>query len=135
MPDPVCELAVRVYIEDTDAGGIVYYPNYLRFMERGRTEFMRELGFGRAAIFDNELMFVVQSVELEYKAPARLDDLLTVTSRIAESGAAQLLFDQRILRDGVALCEGFVRIVCVDRQTLKPRRIPKSLMAALQRAC
>lgn len=124
-------LPLRVYIEDTDAGGIVYYPNYLRYMERARTEFMRHHGCDRETIFNHDLMFVVQSMEIAYKRPARLDDQLTATARIAESGAAKLLFEQRILRSGDELCGGFVQIVCVDRHSLKPRRIPRTLLAAL----
>jgi tol-pal system-associated acyl-CoA thioesterase len=125
---------VRVYIEDTDAGGIVYYVNYLKYMERARTEFMRNLGYDKNFIFTEDLMFVVHSVEVRYHRPARLDDELTATARIAESGAAQLLFEQRILRGDDELCAGHVRIVCVEQQTLKPRRIPKNLLAALQAA-
>jgi tol-pal system-associated acyl-CoA thioesterase len=124
-------LPLRVYIEDTDAGGIVYYVNYLKYLERARTEFMRHYGFDRAAIFSGELMFVVQSVELQYRSPARLDDQLTATARIAESGAAKLLFGQRVLRGDEELCGGFIQIVCVDPHTLKPRRIPKTVLAAL----
>lgn len=122
---------VRVYIEDTDAGGIVYYVNYLKYMERARTEFMRELGYAKAGIFAADMMFVVHSVEVRYQVPARLDDELTATARIIDIGAAQLLFEQRILRGAEELCGGRVRIVGVDRHTMKPRRLPKSLLAAL----
>lgn len=124
---------IRVYIEDTDAGGIVYYVNYLKYMERARTEFMRSFGYGKQFIAEENLMFVVHSVDVRYQLPARLDDELTATARIAESGAAQLLFEQRILRGAEVLCGGFVKVACVDRTTLKPRRIPKKLMAALRR--
>jgi len=124
---------VRVYIEDTDAGGIVYYVNYLKYMERARTEFLRNFGFGKQFCAEENVMFVVHSVDVRYQRPARLDDELTATARITESGAAQLLFEQRILRGAEPLCAGFVRVACVDRQTLKPRRIPKSLLAALRR--
>lgn len=124
-------MPLRVYIEDTDAGGIVYYVNYLKFMERARTEFMRHYGFDRETIFSADLMFVVQSVDLQYRSPARLDDQLTATARIAESGAAKLLFGQRILRGRDELCGGFIQIVCVDRHSLRPRRIPRTLSAAL----
>lgn len=123
---------VRVYIEDTDAGGIVYYVNYLKFMERARTEFMRNFGYGKQFMFEENLMFVVHSVDVTYHLPARLDDELTATARIAESGAAQLLFEQRILRGADVLCGGEVRVACVDKQTLRPRRIPKNLLAALR---
>lgn len=123
---------VRVYIEDTDAGGIVYYVNYLKFMERARTEFMRHHGYGKQSIFSTDLMFVVRSVNVNYLRPARLDDELTVTARVLEAGAAQLLFEQRILRGAEELCGGTVDIVCVNRQTLRPRRIPKAMLDALE---
>ncbi len=124
-------LPVRVYIEDTDAGGIVYYVNYLKFMERARTELLRASGFGKAAILDQQLMFVVRDVQVEYLRPARLDDELIVTAKICERGAAQLLFEQRILRAAETVCSGMVRVACVDRQALKPRRLPPLVVAAL----
>lgn len=125
------ELPVRVYIEDTDAGGIVYYVNYLKFMERARTELLRSCGFSRAAMFDEQLMFVVRAVDVQYLRPAQLDDELVVTARICERGAAQLLFEQRILRAAETLCSGVVHVVCVDRDTMKPRRLPPPVVAAL----
>ncbi len=125
-------MPVRVYIEDTDAGGIVYYVNYLKYMERARTEFMRTQGFDKRFIFTADLMFVVHSVEVQYLRPARLDDELQVTAEIVENGAAQLLFEQRILRAADEVCSGRVRVACVDVTTLKPRRIPRNLLAALK---
>ncbi|MET0378861.1 MAG: tol-pal system-associated acyl-CoA thioesterase [Spongiibacteraceae bacterium] len=122
---------IRVYIEDTDAGGIVYYVNYLKYMERARTEFMRAQGFDKRYIFTEDLMFVVHSVEVKYRRPARLDDELLVSARIVESSAAQLVFEQRILRAAEEICGGFVRLACVDVATLKPRRIPRNLLTAL----
>lgn len=125
------QLPLRVYIEDTDAGGIVYYVNYLKYMERARTEFMRRVGCARAALFEADSMFVVQSVDIEYRRPARLDDELVATAKICETGAAQIIFEQRILRAAEHLCGGLVRVVCVDRHSMKPRRMPRSLLAAL----
>ena len=124
-------LPVRVYIEDTDAGGIVYYVNYLKFMERARTECLRALGFDRRYIFTEELLFVVHSVDVKYHRPARLDDELMVSAKIVENGAAQLLFEQRILRAAEEICSGHVRVACVDAGTLKPRRIPSHFRDAL----
>jgi 4-hydroxybenzoyl-CoA thioesterase len=124
-------LPVRVYIEDTDAGGIVYYVNYLKYMERARTELMRTQGFDKRYIFTADLMFVVHSVEVQYRKPARLDDQLLVSAKIVENGAAQLLFEQRILRAAEEICSGFVRVACVDVETLKPRRIPRQLIETL----
>src|SRR5690606_13012475 len=123
----------RSYIEDTDAGGIVFYVNYLKYMERARTEMLRSVGFDKDFVFSEALMFVVHSVEVRYRAPARLDDQLMATARILDSGAAQLKFEQRILRDAEELCGGHVNIACVDRTTMKPKRIPKALLAALGR--
>lgn len=123
---------LRVYIEDTDAGGIVFYVNYLKYMERARTEMLRSVGFDKNTIFSEALMFVVHAVDVRYRLPAQLDDELIATARIVERRAAQLIFEQRILRGGEELCGGHVHIACVDRTTVKPRRIPKSLSDALQ---
>lgn len=123
---------LRVYIEDTDAGGIVFYVNYLKYMERARTEFMRAHGFDKAAVFSVDLMFVVRKVEVDYRRPARLDDELIATARIIEQRSAQLTFEQRILRDDEELCGGRVNIACVDRNTLRPARIPETLITSLQ---
>jgi 4-hydroxybenzoyl-CoA thioesterase len=132
---------LRVYIEDTDAGGIVYYVNYMKYMERARTEYLRARGFGKNncgengddnnAIFTDEFMFVVHAVTVHYRRPARLDDELIATARILERGAARMCFEQRILRGGEELCGGEVKIACVDRHTFKPRRIPTALLDAL----
>ena len=132
-PKAVNEFAipVRVYIEDTDAGGIVYYVNYLKYMERARTEYMRAQGFDKRYIFTEDLMFVVSSVEIKYQRPARLDDELQATAKIVEAGAVQLLFEQRILRAADELCSGYVRVACVDVETLKPRRIPRDLLQTM----
>ncbi len=123
---------LRVYIEDTDAGGIVFYVNYLKYMERARTEFMRAYGYDKAAVFSADLMFVVRDIAVDYRRPARLDDELIATARIVENRAAQLTFEQRILRGDEELCGGRVNIACVDRGTLKPKRIPDELLSKLQ---
>jgi acyl-CoA thioesterase FadM len=112
-----CDL--RVYIEDTDAGGIVYYVNYLKFMERARTEFMRSLGFGKDYIFNHDLMFVVRDVAVEYRRPAQLDDELQATV---------------VKRAGDILAQGEVTVACVDRSGVRPRRLPPDMAGALQAA-
>ena len=89
-------IPVRVYIEDTDAGGIVYYVNYLKFMERARTELMRSLGYGKAAIFADDLMFVVHSLNANYHASATLDDELQVTAKVTKVGKVAVVFEQTI---------------------------------------
>ena len=123
---------LRVYIEDTDAGGIVYYVNYLKFMERARTELMRSLGFGKNYIFSASLMFVVRDVAATYMLPARLDDELEVTANIARLRGAGIVFQQRIMRGAELLAQGDVTVACVDRVKLKPRRLPSEMVERLR---
>ena len=123
---------LRVYIEDTDAGGIVYYVNYLKFMERARTEFMRSLGFGKNYIFSSNLMFVVRDVAVTYMLPARLDDELEATASIAQVRAAGIVFHQSVRRGEEVLARGEVTIACVDRVEIKPRRLPPEMVARLK---
>lgn len=123
---------LRVYIEDTDAGGIVYYVNYLKFMERARTEFMRSLGFGKNSIFNYNLMFVVRDVAVTYMLPARLDDELEATASIARLRGAGIVFHQSVRRGDEVLARGEVTIACVDRAEMKPRRLPPEMAARLQ---
>ncbi|KEA62059.1 4-hydroxybenzoyl-CoA thioesterase family active site [Marinobacterium lacunae] len=127
------EWPLRVYIEDTDFGGIVYYVNYLKFMERARTEMLRQHGYSQQRLAEDFCLFVVHSVESRYLKPARLDDELIVHSAIEEAGAASLIFNQTILdsHSGQVLCEGRVRVACVNSQTFKPRRWPRELVMAL----
>ncbi|WP_091571369.1 tol-pal system-associated acyl-CoA thioesterase [Oryzisolibacter propanilivorax] len=130
---------VRIYWEDTDAGGIVFYANYLKFFERARTEWLRSLGLGQQALRESAGgMFVVTDVQLRYLAPARLDDELIVTARALESGRASLTIAQQALRPGAAggapdtlLCEGTIRIGWVDAATLRPARIPPAVLQRL----
>ena len=116
----------RVYYEDTDAGGIVYYVNYLKFMERARTERLRSLGFAQSQLVGEDLLFVVHSSEARYHAPARLDDELLVTAEVVEVKRASLRFKQQVRRadDDVLLCEGQFVVACVRTESLKPRPIP-----------
>jgi tol-pal system-associated acyl-CoA thioesterase len=125
-------LAVRVYIEDTDAGGIVYYVNYLKYMERARTEFMRSLGFGKDFIFNAKLMFVVQDVQLQYRLPARLDDELLSTTTVVKVGGASIVMHQRVLRGDAVLVAGDIKIACVDQYNLSPRRLPVPVLERLR---
>ncbi len=124
-------LPIRVYIEDTDAGGIVYYVNYLKYMERARTEFLRACGFGKDFIFNRELMFVVRDVAMKYRAPARLDDEIEATVVVAELGGAGMLLRQSVRRGADILVDGTVGIACVERTTLRPRRIPTEIRQSL----
>ncbi|NLY13667.1 MAG: tol-pal system-associated acyl-CoA thioesterase [Gammaproteobacteria bacterium] len=122
----------RVYYEDTDAGGIVYYVNYLKFMERARTERLRHLGFSQAQMATENLLFVVHSSNARYHAPARLDDELAVSVQVEVLKRASLKFYQQVRRisDDTLLCEGRFTVACVRADTLKPRAIPESLYAA-----
>jgi acyl-CoA thioester hydrolase len=135
----------RVYWEDTDGGGIVYYANYLRFLERARTEWLRSLGHSQQQLLkDAGIVFTVVSLEIGYRAPARLDDELRITCEPRSDGAASLEFAQRIYRNGIGpdpgreagelLTEARVRVACVDARTLRPRRLPDFLLEALTAA-
>ena len=135
------EWAIRVYWEDTDAGGIVFYANYLKFFERSRTEWLRSLGIEQQSLKDSTgCLFVVTEATLRYHRPARLDDELIVTTRMIETGLASMTVKQQSLlkieHTGVPqpalLCEGTVRIACVDRASLRPRRIPSSILDRLK---
>lgn len=126
--------AVRVYYEDTDSGGVVYYANYLKFFERARTEFLRALGFEQDELKTQEgIIFVVKSVRAEYLKPARFNDLLTVTCSPNACKHASLEFFQQILRRQEILCEGWIRIACLDAASLRPCPMPQSLWKVLQR--
>tara|TARA_B100000073_G_scaffold38017_2_gene28575 strand:+ start:1227 stop:1652 length:426 start_codon:yes stop_codon:yes gene_type:complete len=120
-------LPIRVYIEDTDAGGIVYYVNYLKYLERARTELMRTFGLERAAISDAGWNFVVSDVSLSYKEPARLDDQLHATAVISAVGGATINFHQKVRRAGAVLVSGDIQIACVDRGTGRPTRLDAAL--------
>jgi acyl-CoA thioester hydrolase len=128
------EWPVRVYWEDTDAGGIVFYANYLKFFERARTEWLRSRGLGQQRL--RELtggMFVVTDARLRYLRSARLDDELIVTASVRESGRASLTIEQQVNPDTspALLCEGTIRIGWVQAATLRPARIPGSLLERL----
>jgi acyl-CoA thioester hydrolase len=124
-------MPLRVYYEDTDAAGIVYYANYLKFAERGRTEMMRGLGFAHSAIqAETGTIFTVRRLSADYRRPARLDDALSVDTRIIEIGGATLLLDQEIRRDGTVLVALELLLACVGGDG-RPRRVPAGLRAAL----
>lgn len=136
----------RVYWEDTDGGGIVYYANYLRFLERARTEWLRSLGYSQQALArEPGIVFAVVSLSVEYRKPARLDDELVITCEPSPEGAVTLRFAQRIYRTQsdaagaprdpgeqgrrALLVEADVRVACVDAATLRPKRLPEFLVA------
>jgi acyl-CoA thioester hydrolase len=131
---PTYHHAVRVYYEDTDAGGVVYYANYLRFLERARTEVLRQLGFEQAPLArESGLAFAVRSLQVEYLKPARLDDSLDVSSTIGELGRAQVVFLQQIERAGEVLIDARVRVACLDLARGKATAIPKNLHEILKK--
>jgi len=127
------QLPVRVYYEDTDAGGVVYYANYLKFMERARSEWMRTLGFASTALARQEaVLFVVHRASLEFRAPARLDDEILVSARLSAVRRAALSFDQEVSRGPVVLARGEITIVCVGVDDFRPRPIPSSIQIRLK---
>ena len=118
----------RVYYEDTDSGGVVYYANYLKYAERARTDFMRHLGINQGELAENEkLAFVVRKCSAEYLSAAKLDDLLKVSVEITEIGASFLKIHQIIKRGDKIINRLDVEIVCVDCKSFKPKRIPQNL--------
>ena len=117
--------SVRVYYEDTDAGGIVFYANYLKFFERARTEWLRALGIGQHALLqEHGALFVVKNANVDYHAPARLDDELKLTLGIEKVGRASVQFTQRAWRGEQLLASAAVKVGCVDAATLRPRALP-----------
>ncbi len=127
---------IRVYYEDTDSGGVVYYANYLKFMERARTEYLRSLGFEQdQLIADDGVLFVVRSIQVDYLRPARFNQLLQVSAQVAEIGKASLLFAQRVLpaqsEDSRVFCTGQVKVACLDAGTLRPVAIPPRMLSQL----
>ncbi|MFN9744068.1 MAG: tol-pal system-associated acyl-CoA thioesterase [Betaproteobacteria bacterium] len=123
---------LRVYWEDTDAGGIVFYANYLKFFERARTEWLRGLGVHQQALRESEgTIFVVADTAVRYHAPARLDDAIEVTVAVLARGSASLRLRQQAWRGGTLLAAGDIRIGCVDQGTLRPCRIPSVVQLAL----
>ncbi len=123
-------LPIRVYIEDTDAGGIVYYVNYLKYMERARTEFMRSLGFDKPAILEEGKLFVVHSANVQYLRPALLDDQLTATASISKLARSYLIFSQTIERNGEPICRGDIKVACVVQASMRPAPIPELIREA-----
>ncbi|HCM48532.1 MAG TPA: tol-pal system-associated acyl-CoA thioesterase [Colwellia sp.] len=128
------QFAIRVYYEDTDAGGIVYYANYLKFFERARTEWLRKIGINQEIFLQQRLGFVVRKVEMDNIASAKLDDLLKVSSSIVTLKRASLVFQQQITNQAMrVLCTATIRIACVDFSQNKPCAIPELILGAFKR--
>jgi acyl-CoA thioester hydrolase len=124
----IYEITIRVYWEDTDAGGVVYYANYLKFMERCRTEWLRSLGIDQYRLrLERQLQFAVVNVAVDFLRPAVLNDEIIVTAELARLSGATISFKQTIMRGDVQLIDASTRVACLDSGTLKPRAIPKDL--------
>ncbi|MCU7915168.1 MAG: tol-pal system-associated acyl-CoA thioesterase [Candidatus Thiodiazotropha sp. (ex Gloverina cf. vestifex)] len=122
---------VRVYYEDTDSGGVVYYANYLKFMERARTEWLRSIGYEQDQLLAQDgIIFAVRSIEVGYHQPARFNDALEVSASLSGKGRASLTFQQEVRRpaDSQLLCSGEIKIACVDMKRMRPTPIPTGLL-------
>ena len=126
-------LPLRIYYEDTDFSGLVYHANYLKYFERGRSEFMRLIGVHHheLAALDEPLAFAVAELTIKYKVPARIDELVTIKSRLLSARGASFVVDQRAFRDEVLLAQATVQVVCIDLKG-RPKRMPSDLMAAIK---
>jgi acyl-CoA thioester hydrolase len=126
---------IRVYYEDTDAGGVVYHSNYLKYLERARSEWLRALGFEQDRLMsDEQVVFAVRSVAIDYLKPARFNDELRVRTRVGKLGTASIDFEQRIERaDGLAVSAAKVTVVCIDMQAFRPRALPVNIQLAIKR--
>ncbi|SNY96071.1 tol-pal system-associated acyl-CoA thioesterase [Halomonas sp. hl-4] len=130
MSQSVC-LPVRIYMEDTDAGGIVYYVNYLKFMERARSEWLRSLGLDQQSLLDAGTQLVVYRLSCHYAKPARLDDALDVTAKVVSIGRCRMTFEQHVWREKERLCAATVEIACLSAQHLRPMAWPSALKSVI----
>lgn len=128
---------LRVYYEDTDSGGVVYYANYLKFLERARTEWLRSLGFEQDKLASEDgVIFAVRSVQIDYLKPARFNDPLQVTSVVDEQRNASITFRQRVQRaEAETLCTALVKVACLDSRTFRPRPLPLAIVTEISREC
>ncbi|EPO4994089.1 tol-pal system-associated acyl-CoA thioesterase [Vibrio fluvialis] len=120
---------ITIYYEDTDAGGVVYHSNYLKFFERARTEMLRAIGVSQQVLLEQRIGFVVRHAEIDFKQGARLDDQLTVVTSIAELKKASLTFCQELVNpEGQLLCKAIVKVACIDNEKMKPKAMPQSII-------
>ncbi|MFT7227510.1 MAG: tol-pal system-associated acyl-CoA thioesterase [Methylophilaceae bacterium] len=130
---PIFQWPVRVYYEDTDAGGVVYHSQYLNFMERARTEWLRSLGFEQEALRDSEnILFVVHSMQVLFKKSAKFDDILSVDTQLMELRRSSFVCTQKIIRQGALATQAQVKIVCVNAVTFKPTGIPTQIKRKME---
>ncbi|MEX1031881.1 MAG: YbgC/FadM family acyl-CoA thioesterase [Cellvibrionaceae bacterium] len=125
-------LPVKVYIEDTDAGGIVYHANYLKYMERSRTEFITRLGYDKPATLENSLLLVVHSMKIDFVQAAVLGEELNVFTRVSKVARSYVEFEQVVKRADVPLCRADVKVACVGKREMRPTAMPQGLRSALQ---
>jgi len=127
------EWPIRVYYEDTDSGGVVYHSNYLNFMERARTEWIRSLGFEQdELITQHQCLFAVHSMQLNFRKPAKFNDALMVNSSLIKAAGASMEFEQKIYRDDELLCEAVVKVACLDSDRFRPRPLPSFILTEIQ---
>jgi acyl-CoA thioester hydrolase len=124
---------VRVYYEDTDAGGVVFYANYLKFLERARTEWLRSLGFEQDTLREQGVVFAVRKVVIDYLRPALFNQLLDVHTQVIAVGTASITFNQRVLDGSAVLTEATVKLACVDAETFRPRPVPDVIQEEIKR--
>lgn len=135
FPDSLSRMDIRVYYEDTDAGGVVFYANYLKFFERARTEWLRRLGATNSELAQRDhRLFVVKKVEIQYRKPARLDDMLVIQSKMTRLTRASIIFEQVAMRDDDVLCESTIQVCAVDTATYRPAEMPHYLRTLLEKA-
>ncbi|GKX54265.1 acyl-CoA thioesterase [Leminorella grimontii] len=134
MSNSLFRWPVRVYFEDTDAGGVVYHARYVAFYERARTEMLRQYNYNQQQLLSEHVAFAVRRMAVEYLFPARLDDLLEVETEIVAIGGASLTFAQRIFdQNGKLLSQADVLVACVDSRLMKPAKLPRSIVAELKK--
>jgi len=124
---------IRVYYEDTDAGGVEYHANYLNFFERARTEMLRAMGYEQDELMVNDsIIFVVRSVQIDYLHSARFNEQIQVSAEVTIVKKASLIFEQLITRGDDVLCKGIIRIACLDAKSMRPKAIPENLLELLK---
>ncbi|MBE0439343.1 MAG: tol-pal system-associated acyl-CoA thioesterase [Gammaproteobacteria bacterium] len=127
---------IRVYYEDTDSGGVVYHANYLHFMERARTEWLRDLGFEQDQLNQQyNCIFAVHSMQLNFRCPARFNDEIVVITTVSKVSGASFEFDQKIVRNDELLCDATVKIACLDATRFRAKSIPSFILTEIQGEC
>ena len=127
------EWPIRIYYEDTDSGGVVYHSNYLNFMERARTEWLRSLGFEQDELITNhQCIFAVHSMQINFRRPAKFNDALIIKTTISNVSGASFEFDQKVFRGDELLCEAVVKVACLDANRFRPKSIPSFILMEVE---